>query len=400
MEEISHLGIVKYPHKCGLCFKEGNWQCCEVCRRVYYCGKEHQKKDWPTHKIFCYSQQKKRLRSKYEILWVNNPEQRFKFLFLGYDISRGELPQPSLDLIKTRVQKNDCFFVPQDLKSDLIDKQAPNTVFLQISRTLKYSAINSVVKVLCKEVKDLFYFFNIILENNERKIKESAQKINELIVISEKFIKPTIDSTQISEKQETYEIGSYNRNLKMSLGLDVLQEGCKKVKGQLNCTEKTLIEFNINSFSNFTNAFKIFTEIPNKFNRVWVILSDYALTDPNNSNLCNTFFRNLREKKISYQVISCLNSYPKEEQFDGRKEKLVKNFIACFFKLKDWKAQKEYIGKIIEKLFKEDLEMSEKLWFAQLVVELMCCYVEEKSKGKEHTLPFTPECCSFRCVGK
>src|SRR3989337_4344757 len=52
------------PTTCRVCGKQTT-TVCSRCREIYYCGTEHQKADWKTHKLICKSQEK-RLDSKQE----------------------------------------------------------------------------------------------------------------------------------------------------------------------------------------------------------------------------------------------------------------------------------------------------------------------------------------------
>ena len=45
---------------CGVCGKTGDVQVCTGCEEVYYCGRECQLKDWPTHKVRCKQMQARR----------------------------------------------------------------------------------------------------------------------------------------------------------------------------------------------------------------------------------------------------------------------------------------------------------------------------------------------------
>ena len=59
---------------CGVCGKTGDVQVCTGCEEVYYCGRECQLKDWPTHKVRCKQIQARR-RAQAELLQKRKAEE-------------------------------------------------------------------------------------------------------------------------------------------------------------------------------------------------------------------------------------------------------------------------------------------------------------------------------------
>ena len=55
-EEQKLSESIFYPNLCKICFShdsESPLNCCEGCRMVWYCSKDHQEQDWRQHKRFC-----------------------------------------------------------------------------------------------------------------------------------------------------------------------------------------------------------------------------------------------------------------------------------------------------------------------------------------------------------
>lgn len=72
--------------KCQVCEAEAQQQC-TGCKSVYYCGKEHQKSDWKSHKVECRPVQ------------VRDDQVLGRHLVATRDIAQGELVIRELPLI-------------------------------------------------------------------------------------------------------------------------------------------------------------------------------------------------------------------------------------------------------------------------------------------------------------
>jgi len=52
-ETVNHRRDRLKAALCALCGSPNNLKACSGCRKIFYCGLEHQKQDWPTHKPEC-----------------------------------------------------------------------------------------------------------------------------------------------------------------------------------------------------------------------------------------------------------------------------------------------------------------------------------------------------------
>jgi hypothetical protein len=51
--ESSSSSSIEYSPTCSTCLKKGILKRCSKCKKVFYCSKECQKKDWNFHKTIC-----------------------------------------------------------------------------------------------------------------------------------------------------------------------------------------------------------------------------------------------------------------------------------------------------------------------------------------------------------